>query len=79
MGRAPGKPTGQCNDARSVTAGVKPSKCPDIGKAAIDISGARTQLLGLTIFELRGEWWRLHRTPPAMRLSRDVLIRGITV
>jgi hypothetical protein len=26
---APGKPTGQCNDTRSVTAGVRPSKCPD--------------------------------------------------
>src|ERR1700719_3624805 len=26
---APGKPTGQCNDTRSITAGVRPSKCPD--------------------------------------------------
>jgi hypothetical protein len=31
----------------------------------------------LTIFELRGEWRRLHRMPPPMRLSRDLLIRGI--
>ena len=35
---------------------------------------ARTEV---TIFELRGEWRRLHRMPPPMRLSRDLLIRGI--
>jgi hypothetical protein len=29
-----------------------------------------------SIFELRGEWRRLHRAPPPMRLSRD--LRGIT-
>jgi hypothetical protein len=32
----------------------------------------------LTIFELRDEWRRLHRAPPPMRLSRDLLMRGIT-
>jgi hypothetical protein len=32
----------------------------------------------VTIFELRGEWRRLHRMPPPMRLSRDLLTRGIT-
>jgi DUF2924 family protein len=32
----------------------------------------------VTIFELRGEWRRLHRMPPPMRLSRDLLIRGIS-
>jgi hypothetical protein len=31
-----------------------------------------------TIFELRGEWRRLHRTLPPMRLSRDLLMRAIT-
>ena len=31
----------------------------------------------LTIFELRAEWRRLHRMPPPMRLSRDLLMRGI--
>ena len=25
---APGKPTGQCNDTRSIVAGVRPSRCP---------------------------------------------------
>src|ERR1700730_10655381 len=35
------------------------------------------RLSALTIFELRGEWRQLHRKPPPMRLSRDLLIRGI--
>src|SRR2546423_13064267 len=47
-------------------------------KAAIDVAGALARLSELTIFELRGEWRRLHRMPPPMRLSRDLLIRGIT-
>jgi Protein of unknown function (DUF2924) len=47
-------------------------------KAAIDIAKALVRLSALTIFELRGEWRRLHRTPPPMRLSRDLLTRGIT-
>ena len=46
-------------------------------KAEIDIAQALARLSELTIFELRGEWRRLHRTPPPMRLSRDLLIRGI--
>jgi Protein of unknown function (DUF2924) len=31
-----------------------------------------------TIFELRSKWRQLHRAPPPMRLSRDLLMRGIT-
>ena len=50
----------------------------DMGGSAIDIAEALAQLSVLTIFELRGEWRRLHRAPPPMRLSRDLLIRGIT-
>ena len=46
-------------------------------KRAIDVAKALTRLSALTIFELRGEWRRLHRMPPPMRLSRDLLIRGI--
>jgi hypothetical protein len=49
-----------------------------MNKAAIDVAQALTRLSELTIFELRGEWRRLHRTPPPMRLSRDLLTRGIT-
>jgi hypothetical protein len=45
-------------------------------KAVIDIAKALVRLSELTIFELRGDWRRLHRTPPPMRLSRDLLIRG---
>jgi Protein of unknown function (DUF2924) len=47
-------------------------------KVAIDVAQALARLSELTIFELRGEWRRLHRMPPPMRLSRDLLIRGIT-
>lgn len=46
-------------------------------KSAIDIAGALVRLSALTIFELRDEWRRLHRMPPPMRLSRDLLIRAI--
>jgi hypothetical protein len=46
--------------------------------AAIDLAAELARLSAATIFELRGEWRRLHRTPPPKRLSRDLLIRGIT-
>src|SRR3977135_2336889 len=46
-------------------------------KRAIDVAKALARLSDLPIFELRGEWRRLHRMPPPMRLSRDLLIRGI--
>jgi Protein of unknown function (DUF2924) len=49
----------------------------DMDKAAIDITKTLVRLSELTIFELRGEWRRLHRMPPPMRLSRDLLTRGI--
>ena len=48
----------------------------DMDKAAIDIAKALARFLEVTIFELRGEWRRLHRMPPPMRLSRDLLARG---
>ena len=47
-------------------------------KRAIDIAKALVRLSEVTIFELRGEWRRLHRMPPPMRLSRDLLTRGIS-
>lgn len=47
-------------------------------KASIDIAEMLVRLSASTIFELRGEWRRLHRAPPPMRLSRDLLMRGIT-
>ena len=46
--------------------------------AAINVAKELARLSELTIFELRGEWRRLHRMPPPMRLSRDLLVRGIT-
>ena len=38
-----------------------------MNKAAIDIAQALARLSEVTIFELRGEWRRLHRMPPPMR------------
>jgi hypothetical protein len=46
-------------------------------KASIEIAETLARLSDLTIFELRGEWRRLHRAPPPMRLSRDLLMREI--
>jgi hypothetical protein len=46
-------------------------------KAAIGIVKSLVRLSELSNFELRGEWRRLHRTPPPMRLSRDLLTQGI--
>src|SRR5580704_7395932 len=50
----------------------------DMDKPAINVAKELARLSALTIFELRGEWRRLHRKPPPMRLSRDLLTRGIT-
>src|SRR6267154_142577 len=50
----------------------------DMDKPAINVAKALVRLSELTIFELRGEWRRLHRMPPPMRLYRDLLVRGIT-
>jgi Protein of unknown function (DUF2924) len=47
-------------------------------RETIDIAETLARLSDLTIFELRGEWRRLHRAPPPLRLSRDLLMRGIT-
>jgi hypothetical protein len=49
-----------------------------MSKVSIDIAADLARLADLTIFELRAEWRRLHRAQPPMRLSRDLLMRGIT-
>ena len=48
-----------------------------MAKSAVDISIELARLDSLAISELRQEWRRLHQTPPPMRLSRDLLLRGI--
>jgi hypothetical protein len=50
----------------------------DMANPSIDIGETLARLSDSTIFELRGEWRRLHRAAPPMRLSRDLLMRGIT-
>lgn len=46
-------------------------------KPGFDLHPELARLEGLTIFELRGEWRRHLRMAPPMRLSRDLLLRGI--
>ncbi len=46
-------------------------------KPRLDLGEEIARLEGLTIFELRNEWRRHLRMAPPMRLSRDLLIRGI--
>ena len=48
-----------------------------MARSAVDIASDLAQLEGLAILEVWQEWWRLHQTPPPMRLSRDILLRGI--
>ena len=47
-------------------------------KTTIDVAGECARLGAWSLFELRGEWRRLHRMVPPARLSRDLLVRGIT-
>ena len=49
-----------------------------MAKPAADITVELARLRELTIFEFRREWRHLHRMPPPMRLSRELLIRAIT-
>ena len=46
-------------------------------KLALNLQMELDRLDGLTLFELRNEWRRLHRMAPPMRLSRDLTVRGI--
>ncbi len=50
----------------------------DMNLPSVDIAAELVQLEALTLFELKGEWRRLHRRPSPKRMSRDLLMRGIT-
>ena len=50
----------------------------DMAKPALDLAAEITRLESLALDRLREEWRRLHQTPPPKRLSRDILLRGIT-
>lgn len=45
---------------------------------SIDVAAELARLQALSLFELKAEWRRLHRTSPPKRLSRELLMRGIT-
>lgn len=49
-----------------------------MAKDVLDIAVEIARLEILEIDELREEWRRLHQTPPPKRLSRDILLRGVS-
>ena len=49
-----------------------------MAKPTFDSAAEIARLESLAIDQLREEWRRLHQTPPPRRLSRDILLRGIT-
>lgn len=49
-----------------------------MAKPAVDIAAEILRLESLPLDRLREDWRRLHQSPPPKRLSRDILLRGIT-
>lgn len=49
-----------------------------MAKSIVDIAAEIARLESLGIDQLREEWRRLIQTPPPKRLSRDILLRGVT-
>ena len=64
-------------DDGSAATASKLGAVADMNNAAVDVAGTLARLSEMTLFELRVEWRRLHRAPPPMRLSRDLLTRAI--
>ena len=58
--------------------GSRRVEAADMAKPALDLAAEIIRLENLTLDRLREEWRRLHQTPPPKRLSRDILLRGIT-
>lgn len=50
----------------------------DMAKPTLDVGLEIIRLESLPLDRLREEWRRLNQTPPPKRLSRDILLRGIT-
>lgn len=49
-----------------------------MAKPSLDLAAEIVLLESLAIDALRSEWRRLYQTSPPKRLSRDILLRGIT-
>lgn len=62
----------------SVAIGSRPGALAEMSRPRIDVSAEIDRLSALTLFELRDAWKSLHRQSPPMRISRDLLVRGIT-
>lgn len=50
----------------------------DMAKPPLDLPAEIMRLKSLAIDALRNEWRRLYQTSPPKRLSRDILLRGIS-
>ncbi len=50
----------------------------DMSRSDFDLAAELERLGSLGLVELREVWRRLHQTPPPVRLSREILLRGIT-
>lgn len=48
-----------------------------MARTEVDLAADIARLEGLDLVELREAWRRLHQTPPPVRLSREILLRGI--
>jgi Protein of unknown function (DUF2924) len=49
-----------------------------VAKLIVTVAAEIARLESLALGDLRQEWQRLNQTPPPKRLSRDILLRGIT-
>lgn len=49
-----------------------------MSRSNFDLAAEFERLKGLGLIELREAWRRLHQTPPPARLSREILLRGLT-
>ncbi len=49
-----------------------------MSRSEFDLAAEFERLEGLSVVELREAWRRLHQTPAPQRLSREILMRGIT-
>jgi len=49
-----------------------------MSRSNFDLAAEFERLEGLGLVELREAWRRLHQAPPPARLSREILLRGLT-
>ena len=58
--------------------GSRPAGAAKMAKPVLDVGAEIARLEQLTLDALREEWRRIHQMPPPRRLSRDMLLRGLS-